>query len=28
MYDSGALLDKETCNLSPNDLLESFKKGV
>lgn len=28
MYDNGTLLDKETCSISPSDLIASFKKGV
>lgn len=28
MYDGGAVLDKETCSISPNDLIDAFRKGV
>jgi len=28
MYDNGTILDNQTCSISPNDLIEAFKKGV
>jgi len=28
MYDSGAVLDRETCSISPEDILKAFGQGV
>jgi len=28
MYDSGAILDRETCSISTEDILSSFRDGV
>lgn len=28
MYDSGTVLDNQTCSISPNDLIDAFKRGA